>query len=165
MLIKKLREYLDNNGVKYIAISHPVAYTAQEVAHLVHVSGKEMAKTVMINISGKTAMAVLPSSHNVDFQMLCDALNSSNIYLEDEEEFKRVFPDCEVGAMPPFGNLYGLDVFVAKTLTEDAEIVFNAGTHTDLVKMAYSDFERMVQPMILPFSVPRHSNPRNFVHS
>jgi len=164
MIIKKLKEYLDKEGVKYVAISHPPAYTAQEIAHLVHVPGKEMAKTVMISIEGRTAMAVLPASYNINFTHLCGELNSNNVYLEGEEEFKQSFPDCELGAMPPFGNLYDLEVIVAQSLAEDEEIVFNAGTHTDLIKMAYKDFERLVQPKVIAFSVPRENNPGHFEH-
>lgn len=164
MLIQKLKEYLDSENVKYITISHPPAYTAQEIAHLVHVKGREMAKTVMINVNGKTAMAVLPASYIIDFQMLCDELKTSNVYLEDEEEFKDVFPDCELGAMPPFGNLYDMEVFVSKRLTKDEEIVFNAGTHTDLVKMTFADFERLVHPKVFVFSVPCSENHRRIAH-
>lgn len=159
MVVKKLKEYLEKEGVRYVTISHPTAYTAQEIAHLVHVPGKEMAKTVMISVEGKTAMAVLPASYNINFSHLCGVLNTTNVYLEAEEEFKRAFPDCELGAMPPFGNLYDMEVYVAKSLAEDEEIVFNAGTHTDLIKMSYADYERLVQPKVLEFSVPREINP------
>ena len=164
-MLKNLRTYLDTNKVKYVVISHPEAFTSQEIAHLVHIPGKEMAKTVMINVEGANAMAVLPASHNIDFTLLSTELASGNIYLESEEDFQNLFPNCELGAMPPFGNLYNLRVFVAKSLTDDDEIVFNAGTHRDLVKMAYADFERLVQPRILPFSVPREANPGHVVHN
>lgn len=163
MIINKLKEYLDKEGVKYVAMNHPPAYTAQEIAHLVHVPGKEMAKTVMISIEGKTAMAVLPASYNINFSHLCGELNTNNIYLESEEEFRQSFPDCELGAMPPFGNLYDMKVIVAKSLAEDEEIVFNAGTHTDLIKMSYKDFARLVSPDEIAFSVSQEKNPGHIV--
>lgn len=165
MILKKLRTYLDTNDVQYIVISHPEAFTSQEIAHLVHIPGKEVAKTVMINVEGANAMAVLPASHNIDFTLLSTELGSVNIYLESEEEFQNLFPNCELGAMPPFGNLYDMPVFVAESLTEDDQIVFNAGTHRDLVRMSYSDFAKLVQPKILPFSVPREANPGHVVHN
>jgi len=152
MLIEKLKDYLDGQKVKYIAISHSPAFSAQEIAAVVHIPGREVAKTVIVNIHGKMAMAVLPASYNIHFNRLMDALGTGDMYLAAEEEFNDLFPDCEVGAMPPFGNLYGLEVFVAKSLTEDEEIVFNGGTHTDLIKMAYKDFERLVKPKILSFT-------------
>lgn len=152
MLIQNLREYLDNNHVKYVIMSHSPAYSAQEIAAMVHVSGREMAKTVIVDVDGKLAMAVLPASFNINFQRLAGVLGNQNVYLATEEEFVSRFPDCEVGAMPPFGNLYGLDVFVAHSLARDEEIVFNAGTHTDLVRMAYSDFARLVKPKVFSFT-------------
>jgi len=152
MLIEKIKDYLDSEKVKYIAISHSPAFSAQEIAALVHIPGRDVAKTVIVNINGKMAMAVLPANYNIHFNRLMDALGTSDMYLAAEEEFNDLFPDCEVGAMPPFGNLYGLEVFVAKSLTEDEEIVFNGGTHTDLIKMAYKDFEKLVKPKILSFT-------------
>lgn len=165
MLIRKLRNYLDEQEVKYIHINHPPAYTAQEIAHLVHVHGKEMAKTVIVNVDGDPAMAVLPGSRAVNFQYLSTELHNANVYLESEDEFRDLFPDCELGAMPPFGNLYGLEVYVCEDLSLDEEIVFNAGTHTDLIKMAYVDFERLVKPKVLNFSVPINDNPGKIVHA
>ena len=149
---KKLREFLDGKGVKYISIIHSKAYTAQEIAASAHIPGKELAKTVMIKIDGRIAMAVLPASYKVDFDLLTRALNAERVRLAYEQEFKDKCPDCEVGAMPPFGNLYDMEVYVAESLTEDAEIAFNAGTHTELMKMKYKDFENLVNPMVLKFS-------------
>ncbi len=152
MLIEKIKDYLDGKKVKYIAISHSPAFSAQEIAALVHIPGRDVAKTVIVNINGKMAMAVLPANYRIHFNRLMDALGTGDMYLAAEEEFNDLFPDCEVGAMPPFGNLYGLEVFVAKSLTEDDEIVFNGGTHTDLIKMSYKDFEKLVKPKILSFT-------------
>ena len=153
MPVKKLKEMLDREGVKYVVISHSPAYTAQEVAASAHIAGKELAKTVMVKIDGKLAMAVLPASYQVDFDRLRQAAGLSKVRLASEQEFKDTFPDCEVGAMPPFGNLYNMEVFVAQKLTENDQIAFNAGTHTELVKMNYADYARLVKPKILKFSV------------
>ena len=152
MPIKKLKEFLDENKVKYITISHSPAYTAQEIAARVHIKGKEIAKTVLVKIDGKLAMAVLPGSFKINFENLKRVIGSDNVRLADEHEFKDKFPDCEVGAMPPFGNLYGVDVFVANSLAEDEEIAFNACSHSRLIKMAYSDFEKLVKPVRLEFA-------------
>ncbi len=152
MPVKKLKEFLDSSGVKYVSIVHSMAYTAQEIAATTHIPGKEIAKTVMIKLDGKMAMAVLPASYRVDFDLLQEAAGASNVELADEDEFKGMFPECDIGAMPPFGNLYGMDVFVAETLAEDEEISFNAGSHTELIKMAYKDFENLAKPFKLKFS-------------
>jgi Ala-tRNA(Pro) deacylase len=152
MPVKKLKEFLDSSGVKYVSIVHSMAYTAQEIAATTHIPGKEIAKTVMVKLDGKMAMAVLPASYRVDFDLLQEAAGASNVELADEDEFKGMFPECDIGAMPPFGNLYGMDVFVAETLAEDEEISFNAGSHTELIKMAYKDFENLAKPFKLKFS-------------
>ena len=150
---KKLKEYLDSNKIKYISIQHSSAYTAQEIAANAHIPGKELAKTVIIKINGKMAMAVLPASYKVRFDDLKDALGVNEVRLAYEQEFVDKFPDCEVGAMPPFGNIYGLDVYVAESLAEDEEIAFNACNHTELIKMRFDDFERLVNPKRFKFSV------------
>jgi Ala-tRNA(Pro) deacylase len=153
MPVKRLKEFLDSHNMKYVTISHSRAFTAQETATSAHIPGKELAKTVMVKVDGKMAMAVLPASYKVDFDLLTKATGSGKVEIADEEEFKDLFPGCEIGAMPPFGNLYGMDVFVAKSLTEDKEIAFNAGSHRELVRMAYKDFERLVKPRVMKFSV------------
>ena len=150
---KKLKEFLDSNNIKYISLKHSLAYTAQEVAAKSHISGKEMAKTVIVRINNKVAMAVLPASYKIDFEALTEVTGSENVSLAGEEEFKYMFPDCEIGTMPPFGNLYNLDVYVAQTLAEDEEIAFNAGTHSELIRMSYKDFEQLVKPKVLKFSL------------
>jgi Ala-tRNA(Pro) deacylase len=152
MPVKKLKEFLDEQNIKYVTISHSPAYTAQEIAARAHVPGKEIAKTVLVKMEGKLVMAVLPGSFKINFESLKNVLGSQNVRLADEHEFKDKFPDCEVGAMPPFGNLYGVEVFVASSLAEDEEIAFNACSHSQLIKMAYSDYERLVNPVRLQFA-------------
>ena len=152
MPLTKIKEFLDNNKVKYVIVQHSPAYTAQEVAATAHISGKELAKTVMIKIEGKLAMAVLPASYKISFDQLKEALDVDDVKLAYEQEFMDKFPDCEVGAMPPFGNLYGLDVYVAESLAEDEEIAFNACSHTELIKMRFDDFEKLIKPIRLKFS-------------
>ncbi len=152
MPLTKIKEFLDSNKVKYVIVQHSPAYTAQEVAAAAHISGKELAKTVMIKIEGKIAMAVLPASYKISFDQLKEVLGVDDVKLAYEQEFMDKFPDCEVGAMPPFGNLYGLDVYVAESLAEDEEIAFNACSHTELIKMRFDDFEKLIKPVRLKFS-------------
>ncbi len=152
MPVQRLKRFLDDHHVKYVTVSHSRAYTAQEIAAAAHIKGRELAKTVMVKIDGEMAMVVLPASLKVDFYLLMDAFDAERVELAIEEEFKDRFPHCEVGAMPPFGNLYGMNVFVAEELAEDREIAFNAGSHTELVKLAYHDFARLVQPRLLDLS-------------
>jgi len=149
MPVKKLRQFLDSQDIKYITISHSPAYTAQLIAAAAHLPGKGVAKTVMIKLDGKMVMVVLPAPYKVDLRLLEEATGAGQAELATEREFRELFPECELGAMPPFGNLYGLDVYVAKKLTEDTEIAFNAGTHTELIQLDYADFERLVRPKIL----------------
>ncbi len=149
---KKLKDFLSREKVKYISIYHSPAYTAQEIAALAHIPGKELAKTVMVKLDGKMAMAVLPASYRVDLDLLKQASGARKAELASEEEFQNCFPDCEVGAMPPFGNLYGVKVYAAQSLAEDETIAFNAGTHSELIRMAYKDFERLAQPEVVKFS-------------
>jgi len=151
---KKLKSFLDENKIKYVSIQHSSAYTAQEIAAIAHIPGKDLAKTVMIKIDGKMAMAVLPASYKVSFDNLKDTLGVKEVRLAYEQEFIDKFPDCEVGAMPPFGNIYGMNVYVAESLAEDEEIAFNACSHTELIKMSFSDFEKLVKPKRIRFSVP-----------
>ena len=156
MPISKLTDYLDKKGKKYIVMKHSEAFTAQEVAASAHIPGKDMVKTVMVKADGDIKMVVLPSTHDVDFDSVKEALDADEVELASEEEFEALFPDCELGAMPPFGNFYDIDTLVAESLTEDSEIAFNAGTHKEVVKMAYSDYEELVKPQILPVGV-RHA--------
>ena len=153
MPINKLRDFLDNNEIKYVVLSHSTAYTAQEVAASAHIPGKEMAKTVILKVDGKMMMAVLPANYKVDFTLLKNAIGADKVILADEQDFMDQFPECEIGAMPPFGNLYNMDVLVAESLSEDDSIAFNAGSHRELVKMGYKDFEKLVNPRIVKYSV------------
>lgn len=153
MPVTTLKEFLDANGVRYVTISHSKAYTANEVAASAHVPGKSMAKTVMVKVDGRMAMAVLPAAFRVSFDQLRDAIGAREVVLAEEAEFRELFPECEIGAMPPFGNLYGLPVYVAHTLGENEEIAFNAGSHTEVIRLAYADFDRLVKPRVLSFAL------------
>lgn len=155
MPLTKLREFLDSNKIAYVVISHSVAYTAQGIAALAHIPGKELAKTVMVKLDGELAMAVLPASALVDLPKLRAAAGAGAIALASEAEFRDRFPDCETGAMPPFGNLYGMAVFVDAKLAQDKEIAFNAGSHRELMRLAYADFERLVKPTVVSFAAGR----------
>jgi Ala-tRNA(Pro) deacylase len=155
MPVKTFQKFLDAQDIKYVAINHSAAYTAQEIAASAHIPGKELAKTVIVKVNGEMAMAVLPACHRVDFDLLKEAVAVSKVELASEEEFRDKFSECELGAMPPFGNLYGMDVFVADTLAEDKEIAFNCGSHTELIQMSFKDFEATVKPKIVKFSFHR----------
>ncbi|MBI4721085.1 MAG: YbaK/EbsC family protein [Chitinivibrionia bacterium] len=152
MPVKKLKEFLDAHNIEYVSISHSPAYTAQKIAASAHVPGKELAKTVMIKIGGTMAMAVLPAPYKIDLKQLKEVIGAGEVEIASEQEFKNLFPECDIGAMPPFGNLYGMDVYAAERLAEDEEIAFNAGSHTELIKMSFKDFERLVRPKIVMFS-------------
>ena len=153
MPAKKIKEFLDSHQVKYITVTHSTAYTAQQIAQVAHIPAKELPKTVMIKINGKMAMAVLPADHKVDFDLLKQITGADKVELAGEQEFRTLFPDCEVGAMPPFGNLYGMEVYTHEALAEDDEIGFNAGSHSEIIKMAYKDFKRLVKPKIVDISI------------
>ncbi len=149
MPAEKLRKYLDENEVEYVTINHSPAITAQRIAELTHTPGKELAKTVIVKMDGKFAMAVVPASSRVDLDYLKRGVAAKEVEIASESEFKSLFPDCEVGAMPPFGNLYDMDVYVAEPLTDDEEIAFNAGTHSELVRMSYRDYDKLVAPKVI----------------
>lgn len=153
MVLQKLRDYLDREQVKYVVITHSPAHTAQEVAEAAHIPGQEMAKTVMVKMDGEMVMVVLPASMKVNTGRLLDATGAYEIDLAQEREFRHLFPGCELGAMPPFGNLFGLKTFVADELAEDEEIAFNAGSATELIRMRYADWARLVQPRTLLFGI------------
>ena len=152
----KIREFLDLHKIAYQFCTHSPAYTAQGLAHVQHVSGKELAKVVMVVVKGRMLMTVLPGSHRVEIEQLDRLLNTQNSRLATEEEFKDLFPDCEVGAMPPFGNLYNLEVWADSELEKHPTITFNAGTHVETIKMNYADFHRLVAPRTGSFSALRH---------
>jgi len=152
MPVNRLKEFLDTNNIKYISIFHSQAYTAQEVAASAHIPGRELAKTVMVKIDGKMAMAVLPASDKVDFSLLQEAAGASKVELASEHEFTDLFPGCQIGAIPPFGNLYEMQVIVDEKLTDENEIVFNAGSYTELITLHYEDFNRLVKPCVARIS-------------
>lgn len=162
MPVKKLKEFLDRNNVPYVTIRHSTAFTAQKIAASAHVAGKKLAKTVVIKINGKMAMAVLPASYHIDFDMLRIVLGTTNVSLASESEFVDRFPDCEPGAMPPFGNLYDMEVFVAESLAEDDEIAFNACSHNELIKLSFEDYARLVEPRVMKFSWKTVSMPADW---
>jgi Ala-tRNA(Pro) deacylase len=152
MPARQIKELLDRHGIRYITISHSPAYTAQEIAALAHVPGRHLAKTVIVKVDGDLAMAVLPATRKINFELLREITGSDQVELAHESEFADRFPGCELGAMPPLGNLYGLRVYVAKALAEQDVIAFNAGTHTELVQMRYNDFEQLVAPLVATLS-------------
>ncbi len=149
MPVQRLKEFLDKNNIKYVVISHSRAFTAAAIGAITHIPGKEIAKTVMVKLDGKLAMAVVPGSRSVDLNGLKTAVPAQTATIVPEPEFSDSFPDCEVGAMPPFGMLYELPVYVDEMLTRDEEIAFNAGSHRELVRMSYKDYERLVRPKIV----------------
>ncbi len=157
MSLNQLKDFLDRNNVRYITISHSVAYTAQGVAALAHISGKELAKTVIVKLDGKLAMAVVPASVHVDLSRLKSATGASRAEIAGEDEFRDKFPNCETGAMPPFGNLYGMEVFADRSLSRDKEIAFNAGSHRELVRLSWGDFVELVKPKIVHLATGKAS--------
>ena len=152
MVLHALCDYLDREHIRYTVISHSPAFTAQEIAAVSHVSGRELAKTVVLRLDGELALAVLPASFRVDLELLGELTGAERVELANETEFHSRFSGCETGAMPPFGNLFGLPVHVADELADDEYIAFNAGSHTELIQMRYRDFERLVQPNVLAFA-------------
>jgi Ala-tRNA(Pro) deacylase len=153
MPVTRLKEYLDRNKVKYVSIRHSTAYTAQEIAASAHVKGRNLAKSVVVRLDGKMALAVLPAKYQIELDTLREVAGAGKVVLAEEQEFTEKFPGCETGAMPPFGNLYDLPVYVDETLTRDEEIAFNACSHTELIQIAYADFARLVEPKTARFSV------------
>lgn len=152
MPVDRLRQYLEENHVKYVTMSHSPAFTAQEIAASAHVPGKELAKTVMVKLDGKMAMVVLPAPDKVSANRLKELSGAKEVELASKREFADLFPKCEVGAMPPFGNLWDMPTFADSHLREDEYIAFNAGTHTELVRLSYADFERLVRPTVAEIS-------------
>ncbi len=149
MVNKRLRRFLDENGIKYVSIEHSPAFTASEVAVSAHVAGRDFAKTVVVRIDGTPAMVVLPATRRLLLHELKEMLGSEDVKLASEAQLRALFPDCEIGAMAPFGNLYAMDVHIVASLAQEREISFNAGTHTDIIKMAYEDYERLVHPKVI----------------
>ena len=157
MISLRLKKFLDQQQVPYETHIHRTAYTAQQVAAEEHVPGRMMAKTIIVESRGQFLMVVLPAPRKVDMGTLRHLLDQPQARLATEAEFNSLFPDSETGAMPPFGNLYGLAVYVDEELARDPagknEIVFNAGTHRETIRMRFADFKRLVNPTILPLAV------------
>jgi Ala-tRNA(Pro) deacylase len=153
---KRLKDYLDEHKVCYQACTHSPAYTAQGVAHAQHISGKELAKVVVVVAGDRKLMAVVPANNRVSLEELGQLAGEPALRLATEAEFKDLFTDCELGAMPPFGNLYNLEVWVDASLKSSSTITFNAGTHMETIQMSFADFERLVQPKTGVFSAVRH---------
>lgn len=151
--LQKLQDYLRSQGVEFEVITHPPAYTAQELAAIEHIKGRFHAKVVMAFAGDNLVMLVLPATHKVDLDRLKAELGVPAVRLAKEQEFSTVFPDCEVGAMPPFGNLYGIPVYVDASLQADPWIAFLAGSHTVTMRISYADYERLVQPTVKSFAV------------
>lgn len=151
---KLLRAYLDRAHIDYMVQTHRPAISAPRVAQAAHVPGRNMAKVVIVWLDTRLVMAVLPSTQHIDLAHLRELTGARDVRLAREEEFAARFDHCELGAMPPFGNLYDMEVFVAEALTEDEVISFNACTHTEIMTMTYDDFERLVRPAVLDFAAP-----------
>ena len=149
---ERLEAYLREQQVPYQTQHHPTAYTAQEVAASEHVSGNQVAKVVMVIADERLAMLVVPAPYRVDVEHVGPILGAQAVRLAHESEFASAFPDCEVGAMPPFGNLYNLPVFVEQALAEQDTIICPAGSHTDTISLKYADFARLVKPTVASFA-------------
>jgi Ala-tRNA(Pro) deacylase len=145
----KLKAFLDEAHVKYITLQHSPAFTAAEVAASAHLAARGFAKTLIMHDGTEMIMVVLPASRRLILHELRELFESDTLRLATEAEFLDLFPDCELGAMPPFGNLYGMRVYVTHDLARQPEIAFNAGTHTDVIQMPYADFDRLVRPQVL----------------
>lgn len=151
-ICERLKNFLDSNRVKYVTITHSTAFTSQEVAASVHIKGKEFAKCVIVKSGENFFMLVIPADHKISFEKAKVALEVENLKLASEDEFKNLFPDCETGAMPPFGNLYGIPVYVDEKFKLNDEISFNGGTHNDVVRMKMDDYVRLVNPAFFDLS-------------
>jgi Ala-tRNA(Pro) deacylase len=153
--VEQVKQFLQANDIKYVTITHSTAYTAQEIAALTHMKGRDLAKVVVVKLDGALSLAVVPASAHVDMLRLREISGAKTAELASEGEFRTRFPGCELGAMPPFGNLYQMAVFVDESLAGKHDIAFNAGTHSELIQLAYSDFERLVKPRIAALTPAR----------
>jgi len=149
MPVKQLKEFLDQHHVKYVVMTHSPAFTAMEIAQAAHVSGKQLVKTVIVSLDGRMAMVMVPANDKINFAKLCEVLSVVDANLASEMEFKNKFPGCEVGAMPPFGNLYDMPVFASSQLSKQDHVLFNAGSHSEVMQMMWHDFERLVKPKVV----------------
>lgn len=149
---QRIQSYLDSENVKYECIPHLQAFAAQDVAHALHVPGRMFAKPVVLEADGRLLMAVVPATHRLDLDEFKQKLGVADLELASEGELAKFCPDCELGALPPFGQLYGMDVWVDKALSDAEEIVFNAGSHTEAIRMKYDDFARLAMPHLARFA-------------
>ena len=149
MPTKQIKEFLDKHHIKYLCIDHSPSYTAQEIAAVAHVSGKQLAKTVIVKAGKIFIMVVIPATDHINFSELRELTGTGEVDLAKESEFKEKFPECEIGAMPPFGNLYGMPVYISDHLISQDHIAFNAGSHSELLEMSYEDFARLVKPKVI----------------
>lgn len=154
MTTQRLEQYLRAHDVPFDTVPHEHSITALDTARRAHLAGRDMAKTVVVKVDGRLAMAVVPANEWLSLEQLRQACGAKSVSLANESEFRDRFPECEVGAMPPFGNLYGMDVYAANTLSRDHRIAFNAGSHEELVQIGWNDYERLVHPRIM--SMTRH---------
>ena len=152
---KQLIDCLDQNNAQYEILHHTEAVTAQRIAQAEHVKGRHQAKVVMLKVDGQHFMVVLPADHHIDLEKVQRVLGKP-VSLAKEDDFKSLFPNTAIGAMPPFGNLYGLATYVDKHLAEQDYIVFEAGTHTDAIKMSYGDYEKIVKPKVEDLAIKLH---------
>ena len=148
-LLEKLRVFLNQNHAEYTHTVHPIAYTAREVASAEHLPAREVAKTIVVHGDGGYHMLVLPANKLVDFQELRVALGLTHARMVPETELNTLFPDCELGAMPPVGSLYRMPVYLDNALASEEAITFNAGTHRDVVHMSTAEYSRLVRPTIV----------------
>lgn len=148
-----ISSFLDSNGISYSVVEHPVAYTAQQEAAVTHVPEREWAKAVVCIVDNQPTLAVLPADRVVDFERFRTACGGTSARLASEAELRPLYQDCEVGAMPPLGPLYKQPVLVDRSLTSDPEILFNAGSHREAIRMRYQDFEKLVKPTVAEFGV------------
>jgi Ala-tRNA(Pro) deacylase len=154
MIATLLKHFLERHQIKYVSMLHSPAYTAEEVARAAHIPSQELAKSVMVKLDGKLAMAVVPASCRVDLEALKRLVGASAADVATEHDFGEVFRGCELGAMPPFGNLWNVPVYVSRSLAADEHIAFNAGTHTEVISLAFKDYLRLVEPRVLDFAKP-----------
>lgn len=147
MTAQKLNDFLKNKKIKYVTITHSPAYTAQDISMLTHIPSDTMAKSVIVSLGKDFAMVVIPGNKKIDIESLKKTAHEDEARIASESEFKNQFSDCEVGAMPPFGNLYGMKVYVDDGLSSAAEIGFNAGSHSEIMKMSYKDYDTLVHPV------------------
>jgi Ala-tRNA(Pro) deacylase len=155
MALSSLREYLDRHNARYLVISHSAAFTAQGIAALAHISGKELAKTVMVKLNDRLVMAVLPAAFHLDLELLKRASGTQVAEIAAEEDFRELFPECETGAMPPFGHLYGIELLVEESLSKHREITFNACSHRELIRLDWKDFQKLARPKLMRFAAAK----------